>query len=86
MAQCHEFRSLSGGVPKILAACKMLQISITRFQDVALIHIFPTMYGITFLESSERIVTPRYLKICIVLVHFGPSSQKINGKSVKLAV
>ena len=55
MAQCHEFRSLSGGVPKILAACKMLQISITRFQDVALIHIFPTMYGINLLKTETMV-------------------------------
>ena len=39
-----EFRSLSGCIPKILTACRMLQISISWWQIEAEIHGFPTMY------------------------------------------
>ena len=43
--QCQdEFRSLSGCVPEILTACRMLQISIAWCQNEAEIRGFPTMY------------------------------------------
>ena len=43
--QCQdEFRSLSGCVPEILTACRMLQISIAWCQNDAEIRGFPTMY------------------------------------------
>ena len=45
MTQCQdEFRSLSGCVPEILTACRMLQISIAWCQNDAEIRGFPTMY------------------------------------------
>ena len=43
--QCQdESRSLSGSVPEILTACRMLQISIAWCQIDAEIRGFPTMY------------------------------------------
>ena len=45
MTQCQdEFRSLSGSVPEILTACRMLQILIAWCQIEAEIRGFPTMY------------------------------------------
>ena len=59
MTQCQdEFRSLSGCVPEILTACRMLQISIAWCQIDAEIRGFPTMYtmggGVNIVKIGEK--------------------------------
>ena len=58
MTQCQdEFRSLSGCVPEILTACRMLQISIAWCQNDAEIRGFPTMYmngGVNIVKIGEK--------------------------------
>ena len=56
--QCQdEFRSLSGCVPEILAACRMHQILIAWCQIEAEIRGFPTMYiigGVNMVKIGEK--------------------------------
>ena len=56
--QCQdEFRSLSGSVPEILTACRMLQILIAWCQIEAEIRGFPTMYiigGVNMVKIGEK--------------------------------
>ena len=56
--QCQdEFRSLSGCVPEILTACRMLQILIAWCQHEAEIRGFPTMYimrGVNMVKIGKK--------------------------------